>query len=111
MTNEIRSPNVENSQLCGRRFRHSDLRIAVCSIKRPLSGLVRAAGGGAVHGGRIRGAVLCILPSPPSGLFHSRPCLVFLVKPRVTAFEADFLPANPHPFHAAPNVQNVSIGG
>src|SRR2546421_11386484 len=27
MTNEIRSPNVENSQLCGRRFRHSDLRM------------------------------------------------------------------------------------
>src|SRR3989442_1220029 len=59
MTKEIRSPNVENSQLCGRRFRHSDLvipsdfvirhsdlRIAVCSIKRPVSGLVRAAGGG-----------------------------------------------------------------
>jgi hypothetical protein len=45
----------KNSQLCGRRFRHSDfvipsdfvirhsdLRIAVCSIKRPVSGLVRA---------------------------------------------------------------------
>jgi hypothetical protein len=58
MTKEIRSPNVENSQWCGRRFRHSDfvipsdfvirhsaLRIAVCSIKRPVSGLARAAGG------------------------------------------------------------------
>jgi len=63
MTKEIRSPNVENSQLYGRRFqhsdfvipsdfviRHSDLRIAVCSIKRPVSGLVRSAGGGLVHG-------------------------------------------------------------
>jgi len=49
----------KNSQLCGRRFhhldfvipsdfviRHSDLRIAVFSIKRPVSGLVRAAGVG-----------------------------------------------------------------
>src|SRR5207247_692625 len=58
MTNEIRSPNVENSQFCGRQFRHSDfvipsdfvirhsdLRIAVCSIKRPVSGLARAAVG------------------------------------------------------------------
>src|SRR6266516_4228961 len=63
MTKEIRSPNVENSQLSGRRFRHSnfvipsdfvichsDLRIAVCSIKEPVSGLVRAAGGASVHG-------------------------------------------------------------
>src|SRR5207245_5833837 len=53
----------KNSQLYGRRFRysdfvipsdfvirHSDLRIAVCSIKRPVSGLVRAAVGGSVHG-------------------------------------------------------------
>src|SRR6266508_5894173 len=58
----VLSPNVENSQLCGRRFRHSDfvipsdflirhsdLRIAVGSIKRPVSGLVRAAGGGSVQ--------------------------------------------------------------
>src|SRR5437773_12255792 len=63
MTKEIRSPNDENPQLCGRRFRHSDfvipsdfvirhsdLRIVVCSIKRPVSGLVSAAGGGSVHG-------------------------------------------------------------
>src|SRR6266511_902420 len=63
MTKEILSPNVKNSQLCGRRFRHSDfvipsdfvirhsdLRIAVCSNKRPVSGLVRAAGAGWVHG-------------------------------------------------------------
>src|SRR5438132_7598929 len=55
--------SLKNSQLYGRRFRHSDfvipsdfvirhsdLRIAVCSIKRPVSGLVRAAGGGSVHG-------------------------------------------------------------
>src|SRR5216117_253067 len=27
MTKEIRSPNVENSQLCSRRFRHSDFVI------------------------------------------------------------------------------------
>src|SRR5436190_19390407 len=27
MTKEIRSPNVEDSQLCGRRFRHSDFVI------------------------------------------------------------------------------------
>jgi len=68
MTNEIRSPNVENSQLCGPRFRHSDfiipsdfvirhsdLRIAVCSMRRPVIGLARAAGGGLVHGKVRRG--------------------------------------------------------
>ena len=56
----------KNSQLCGRRFRHSDfvipsdfvirhldLRIAVCSIKRPVSGLVRAAGDGSDSGKRV----------------------------------------------------------
>ena len=66
MTKEIRSTNVENSQLCFRRFRHSDflipsdfvirhsdLRIAVCSIKRSVSGLVRTAVGGSVHGKRV----------------------------------------------------------
>src|SRR5438876_776099 len=59
----------KNSQLCGRRFRHSDFdipsdfdirhsdsRIAVCSIKRPVSGVVRGAG--SVHG------------SVPSTLLH-----------------------------------------
>src|SRR6266571_8359150 len=53
----------KDSQWCVRRFRHSDfvtpsdfvirhsdLRIAVCSIKRPVRGRVRAAGGGSVHG-------------------------------------------------------------
>src|SRR6266704_4775723 len=53
----------KDSQWCVRRFRHSDfvipsdfvirhsdLRIAICSIKRPVRGLVRAAGGGSVHG-------------------------------------------------------------
>src|SRR5882724_8421235 len=56
----------KNSQLCGRRFRHSDfvipsdfvirhsdLRIAVCSIKSPVSGLVGGVGGGSVHGVRV----------------------------------------------------------
>src|SRR6266516_4158981 len=53
----------KDSQWCVRRFRHSDfvipsdfvlrhsdLRIAVCSIKRPVRGLVRAGAGGSVHG-------------------------------------------------------------
>src|SRR6266699_3600091 len=83
MTREIRSPNVENSQLYGRRFRHSDfvipsdfvirhsdLRIAVWSIKRPVSGLVRAAGSGSAHGAPPFVFSACIgtmnpLPTPP----------------------------------------------
>src|SRR6266404_6926208 len=61
----------------------------------------------AIHKGKRNPKSLFI----PKSSFHLRPCLIFLVKPRVTAFETDFLPANPHPFHVAANVENVSIGG
>src|SRR5947199_1434458 len=54
MKSESRMSKV--SQLCCRRFRpsdfvirHSDLRIAVSSIKRPVSGLVRAVWDGSVR--------------------------------------------------------------
>src|SRR6266571_4522768 len=65
MTNDERNPKPEcrKTHLCGGRFRHSDfvipsdfvicysdLRIAVCSIKRPVRGLVRAGVSGSVHG-------------------------------------------------------------
>src|SRR5438874_5107936 len=78
----------KNSQLCGRRFRHSDfvitsdfvirhsdLRIAVCAIKRPVSGLVRAAGGGSLQGESV-----CTDPLPSDGRGNSQTRLSQLPK-------------------------------
>src|SRR5437667_11659439 len=75
MTKEIRSPNVEELTCAVAGFvitsdfviRHSDLRIAVCSIKRPVSGLVRAAGGGSLHGESV-----CTDPLPSDGRGNSQ---------------------------------------
>src|SRR5439155_11593022 len=63
MTKEIRSPNVENSQLCSRRFRHSDfvipsdfvirhsdLRMTVSPIQQTGQRTGESGLGGAVHG-------------------------------------------------------------
>src|SRR5512139_1394714 len=38
-----------------------------------------------------------------------RPVLVFLVKARVPAFEADLLARNPHPLHVGADVEDVAI--
>src|SRR5437763_16583115 len=124
MTKEIRSPNVE--KLSALRspvssfefrhsfgFRHSSFGFENCSLFNQKAGQ-RTGESGRAWVGSWKGYSGRRIVHPAvsaAGLFYSRSCLVFLVKPGVTAFEADFLPANPHPFHVAPNVQNVSIGG
>src|SRR5580765_3369970 len=85
----------KNSQLCGRRFHHSDfvilsdfvlrpsdLRIAVCSIKRPVSGLVKGVEVVSVHGeppfvfsaciGTMNRWVSSARPKAPINRTHSR---------------------------------------
>ena len=39
------------------------------------------------------------------------PVLVFLVEPRLAAFEADCLAYNPHLLHMGADVEDVAIGG
>jgi hypothetical protein len=83
--NDERSPKPECRKISvvRRQFCHSDLGIAVCSIKRPDSGLSRAAGGGSVHGdalaampGRRRKTAS---PERPAFIYHlTAPAAVLL---------------------------------
>src|SRR5213080_4287165 len=39
-----------------------------------------------------------------------RPGLVFLIKPRVAAFEAHLLSRDPHPLHIGADVEDIAVG-